>query len=136
MVNIFNFVQKKGCIFLTLWKKIGTKIVLVNVKNTLVRTTCWPVRNQFFHMSFFLTFRTLVSIAEKFFSNHYFDQNLIGAQSDQHVLKDLLAHKLPLLNRHLETIDIELSTVTLNWFLAVFFDAVPFLVSNTMISFV
>ncbi|XP_052092597.1 uncharacterized protein LOC127729029 isoform X4 [Mytilus californianus] len=72
-------------------------------------------------------FWTLVAVAEKFFSNHYFDQNLIGAQADQHVLKDLLAHRLPQLYRHLEAIDIELSTVTLNWFLAIFFDAVPFM---------
>ncbi|CAC5367348.1 TBC1D2B [Mytilus coruscus] len=73
-------------------------------------------------------FWTLVAVAEKFFSNHYFDQNLIGAQADQQVLKDLLAHRLPQLYRHLEAIDIELSTVTLNWFLAIFFDAVPFMV--------
>lgn len=109
---------------------MNTKIVLVNVKITLVRTTCLTSKEPIFPRVFFLTFRTLIAIAEKFFSNHYFDQNLIGAQSDQHVLKDLLAHKLPQLNRHLETIDIELSTVTLNWFLAIFFDAVPFMVSD------
>lgn len=110
--------------------------MLVNVKKHIGENYLLTSKEPIFPHVFFLTFRTLVAIAEKFFSNHYFDQNLIGAQSDQHVLKDLLAHKLPLLNRHLETIDIELSTVTLNWFLAVFFDAVPFLVSNTMISFV
>lgn len=71
-----------------------------------------------------------MAVAEKFFSNHYFDQNLIGAQADQQVLKDLLAHRLPQLYGHLEAIDIELSTVTLNWFLAIFFDAVPFMVSS------
>jgi hypothetical protein len=57
---------------------------------------------------------------------------LIGAQSDQQVLKDLLAEKLPKLSRHLESIDIEISTVTLNWFLAIFFDAVPFQVMNSI----
>ncbi|XP_019929607.3 uncharacterized protein [Magallana gigas] len=71
-------------------------------------------------------FWTLVAVTEKYFPCHYFDQNLIGAQSDQQVLKDLLAEKLPALSSHLESIDIEISTVTLNWFLAIFFDAVPF----------
>ncbi|XP_078325499.1 uncharacterized protein LOC111124243 isoform X7 [Crassostrea virginica] len=71
-------------------------------------------------------FWTLVAVTEKYFPCHYFDQNLIGAQSDQQVLKDLLAEKLPNLSRHLDSIDIEISTVTLNWFLAIFFDAVPF----------
>ncbi|XP_062582307.1 uncharacterized protein LOC134244056 isoform X1 [Saccostrea cucullata] len=71
-------------------------------------------------------FWTVVAVTEKYFPCHYFDQNLIGAQSDQQVLKDLLAEKLPKLSRHLESIDIEISTVTLNWFLAIFFDAVPF----------
>ncbi|XP_060065766.1 uncharacterized protein LOC132546088 [Ylistrum balloti] len=71
-------------------------------------------------------FWMLVAFTERFFQKHYFDHNLIGAQSDQHVFKDILAEKLPDLNRHLDNIDIEISTVTLNWFLAIFFDAVPF----------
>lgn len=73
--------------------------------------------------------RTLVAVAEAYFSPHYFDHSLIGAQADQQILKDMVREKLPALCKHLESIDIELSTVTLNWFLAVFFDAVPFQVS-------
>ena len=71
----------------------------------------------------------MVAVAESYFSPHYFDHSLIGAQSDQQVLKDMVKDKLPALYNHLEGIDIELSTITLNWFLAVFFDAVPFQVS-------
>lgn len=71
-------------------------------------------------------FWTLVALAECYFSPHYFDHCLIGAQADQQVLKDMVKDKLPALYQHLESIDIELSTITLNWFLAVFFDAVPF----------
>ena len=67
-----------------------------------------------------------MAIAELYFSPHYFDHSLIGAQSDQQVLKDMVNEKLPDLYNHLDSIDIELSTITLNWFLAVFFDAVPF----------
>ncbi|KAH7981738.1 hypothetical protein HPB52_000984 [Rhipicephalus sanguineus] len=51
---------------------------------------------------------------------------LVGAQADQEVLKTLLRDKLPRLHRHLAQLDIELCTVTLNWFLAIFFDSVPF----------
>jgi len=67
-----------------------------------------------------------VAITEKYFSSNYFDKTLTGARADQEVLKELMSRKLPDVFRHLETIDIELSTISLNWFLAMFFDAVPF----------
>uniref|UniRef100_T1J8X5 TBC1 domain family member 2B n=1 Tax=Strigamia maritima TaxID=126957 RepID=T1J8X5_STRMM len=72
------------------------------------------------------SFWFLVALTEEYFQAHYFDQALIGAQADQLVLKDLLREKLPKLSEHLEKHDIELCTVTLNWFLALFFDCVPF----------
>ena len=78
----------------------------------------------------------LVAIAERYFSPHYFDHSLIGAQSDQQVLKDMVQEKLPDLYNHLDSIDIELSTITLNWFLAIFFDAVPFQVSSGVIKLI
>ncbi|XP_067136521.1 TBC1 domain family member 2A-like isoform X1 [Centruroides vittatus] len=71
-------------------------------------------------------FWCLVAITEKFFPATYFDQSLIGAQADQEVLKDLIKEKLPNLYRHLSTLDIDLRTVTLNWFMSIFFDCVPF----------
>ncbi|XP_041370358.1 uncharacterized protein LOC121384163 isoform X2 [Gigantopelta aegis] len=71
-------------------------------------------------------FWTLVAVTERYFTPNYFDHNLVGAQADQHVLKDLIHTKLPRLWTHLEEIDIEVSTITLNWFLGIFFDAVPF----------
>ncbi|XP_064648922.1 uncharacterized protein LOC135501087 isoform X6 [Lineus longissimus] len=70
-------------------------------------------------------FWCLVAMTEKYFTPHYFDHNLIGAQADQEVLKELLKEKLPKLHQHLDDLDIEISTVTLNWFLAIFFDSVP-----------
>ena len=73
-----------------------------------------------------VSYRTLVAVSESYFSPHYFDHSLIGAQADQAILKDLVQDKLQSLSGHLEGLDIELSTVTLNWFLAIFFDAVPF----------
>lgn len=71
-------------------------------------------------------FWCLVAITERYFAPNYFDHSLVGAQADQEVLKDLLREKLPRLHHHLAQLDIELCTVTLNWFLAIFFDSVPF----------
>ena len=41
-------------------------------------------------------------------------------------MKELIGVKLPDVRRHLDGIDVELSTISINWFLAMFFDAVPF----------
>lgn len=71
-------------------------------------------------------FWCLVAITERYFASNYFDHSLVGAQADQEVLKSMLQETLPRLYRHLALLDIELCTVTLNWFLAIFFDSVPF----------
>ncbi|XP_064458637.1 TBC1 domain family member 2A-like [Ornithodoros turicata] len=71
-------------------------------------------------------FWCLVAITERYFASNYFDHSLVGAQADQEVLKNLLRETLPRLHHHLAHLDIELCTVTLNWFLAIFFDSVPF----------
>ena len=73
--------------------------------------------------------RALVAITEKYFSPNYFDHSLTGALADQEVMRDIMRDKLPQLYKHLSDLDIEISTVTLNWFLAIFFDCVPFEVS-------
>ncbi|XP_054706992.1 uncharacterized protein LOC129216802 [Uloborus diversus] len=70
-------------------------------------------------------FWCLVAIVERYFASCYFDQGLVGAQADQELLKELLREKLPAVSAHLAALDIELSTVTLNWFLSVFIDALP-----------
>ena len=67
-----------------------------------------------------------MAITEKYFSPNYFDKSLTGARADQEVMKELIDRKLPNVRRLLDNIDIELSTISLNWFLAMFFDAVPF----------
>jgi len=74
-----------------------------------------------------------VAITEKYFSPNYFDKSLTGARADQEVLKELIGRKLPSVHHHLDSIDVELSTITLNWFLAMFFDAVPFQVVGLVI---
>lgn len=83
-------------------------------------------------MCVFFNSRCLVAIVERYFPYSYFDQNLIGAQADQELLKELLRSKLPKISSHLAALDIELSTVTLNWFLSLFIDAVPIEVSTLL----
>ena len=73
-------------------------------------------------------YRGLVAITERYFALNYFDHNLSGAQADQDVLKDLMREKLPRLHRHFAHLNVDILSITLNWFLALFFDAVPFLV--------
>uniref|UniRef100_A0A915EQN0 TBC1 domain family member 2B n=1 Tax=Ditylenchus dipsaci TaxID=166011 RepID=A0A915EQN0_9BILA len=63
----------------------------------------------------------LVAITERYFCPSYFDQSLTGAQADQEVLKEIVEQKFPKLSQHLEECDIDLTTITLNWFLALFF---------------
>ncbi|KAI6226948.1 Rab-GAP TBC domain-containing protein [Aphelenchoides besseyi] len=72
------------------------------------------------------TFWFLVGLTERYFDPSYYDENLTGAQADQEVLKEIVEMKYPKLAKHLEECDIDLTTVTLNWFIALFFDAVPF----------
>lgn len=71
-------------------------------------------------------FWCLVAISEKFFLAHYFDSGLVGAQTDQLCLKHLIELKIPELYYHLKKLDIDISTITLNWFMALFIDALPF----------
>ncbi|CAF1007561.1 unnamed protein product [Brachionus calyciflorus] len=71
-------------------------------------------------------FWCLVVITEKLFLPHYFDSGLVGAQADQQCLKNLIELKLPDLHDHLESLELDLSSITLNWFLAIFIDALPF----------
>ncbi|TPP58471.1 hypothetical protein FGIG_03311 [Fasciola gigantica] len=71
-------------------------------------------------------FWCLTAILEKYLPEKYFNCGLINAQVDQLVLKDLLASKLPKLSEHIRNMEIDISAITLNWFLAVFYDSVPF----------
>ncbi|KAK3713422.1 hypothetical protein QZH41_002908 [Actinostola sp. cb2023] len=44
----------------------------------------------------------------------------------QEVLKDLIAEVMPALNAHFKYYGVDISTVTFNWFITVYLDAVPF----------
>nr|CAH8822277.1 unnamed protein product [Trichobilharzia regenti] len=71
-------------------------------------------------------FWCLIAILERFLPENYFNSGLIDAQVDQLVLKEIVNEKLPRLSNHLKRMGIDISAVTLNWFLAVFYDSVPF----------
>ncbi|KAK2189129.1 hypothetical protein NP493_115g14010 [Ridgeia piscesae] len=79
------------------------------------------------------SFWALVAITERYFAANYFDENLSGAQADQLVLKDLVKEKLPHLHRHFCHHDVDISSVTLNWFLTLFINAVPFMCGDDAI---
>jgi len=70
-------------------------------------------------------FWLLISITECHLTNYY-DAGLIGAQVDQYVLKELIEQKAPDIHQHFETNEVEITSLTLNWFMAIFIDSVPF----------
>ncbi|XP_030853735.1 TBC1 domain family member 2B-like isoform X2 [Strongylocentrotus purpuratus] len=75
-------------------------------------------------------FWCLVAVVEYYFPHNYFDASLIGAQADQYVLKEILQCRLPRLHAHLDDVGVEMCSFTLNWFLAIYFEVVPF---NTLL---
>ncbi|GFS01541.1 TBC1 domain family member 2B [Elysia marginata] len=69
-------------------------------------------------------FWCLVAIVDQLMPADYYTATLAGAQSDQRVLKDLVAEKCPRLHAHLELHEVDLSLFTFNWFLTVFVDGI------------
>ena len=70
-------------------------------------------------------FWLLVAITE-YHLNNYYDSGLIGAQVDQFVLKDLIQQKAPEIDEHFQANQVDITSLTLNWFMAIFIDSVPF----------
>lgn len=52
----------------------------------------------------------------------FFFQSL---QADQCVLKDLMSEKLPRLTAHLEALKVDVSLITIEWFLVLFVESLP-----------
>ena len=65
-------------------------------------------------------FWMMVAIVEDFLPPSYYSPSLIGVQADQLVLRGLIASHLPALDTLLQEHDIELSLITLNWFLTLY----------------
>uniref|UniRef100_A0A915KS71 Rab-GAP TBC domain-containing protein n=1 Tax=Romanomermis culicivorax TaxID=13658 RepID=A0A915KS71_ROMCU len=66
------------------------------------------------------TFWLMITIIEDILPASYFTQSLIGVQADQKVFRQLLSDFLPGIDRLLKEHDIELSLISLNWFLTLF----------------
>ena len=65
-------------------------------------------------------FWMMAAVVEELLPASYFSPSLLGAQADQLVLRGLIASTLPALDSTLSEHDIELSLITLNWFLTMY----------------
>lgn len=65
-------------------------------------------------------FWMMSAIIEDLVPASYFNTTLIGVQTDQRVLRHLIVQYLPQLDKLLQEHDIELSLITLHWFLTAF----------------
>ena len=66
------------------------------------------------------TFWMVCAIIEDIVPASYYTQTLLGVQADQKVLRHLVMNYLPEIDVHLKEHDIELSLITLHWFLTLF----------------
>lgn len=65
-------------------------------------------------------FWMMCAIIEDLLPASYFSTTLLGVQTDQRVLRHLIVQYLPRLDKLLQEHDIELSLITLHWFLTAF----------------
>lgn len=64
-----------------------------------------------------MTFWIMVAIIEDLLPSSYFSSTLIGVQVDQRVLRQLIANYMPAVDDVMKEHDIEISLITLHWFL-------------------
>jgi hypothetical protein len=69
-------------------------------------------------------FWALATICEQIFPGYY-TTSMYGALLDQTIFEDLAKKDLPDLMRRLSSRDIQISTLTLPWFLSLFINAMP-----------
>lgn len=67
-------------------------------------------------------FWVLTSIVEHILPPGYYDHSLMSSRADQQVLRQYVSTVLPKLSVHLDSLSIELETMTFQWFLSVFTD--------------
>jgi len=70
-------------------------------------------------------FWLMVYIIDVVMPPQYYTKQLLGAQVDQAVFKELVSEKLPTLAEHLEIHGVDPSLFSLNWFLCLFVDTLP-----------
>ena len=67
-------------------------------------------------------FWVLASIVENILPQGYYDHSLQSSRADQQVLRQYVSTVLPKLSAHLDSLGVELETMTFQWFLSVFTD--------------
>jgi len=70
-------------------------------------------------------FWALVYIVEVVMPQNYYSKQMVGAQVDQAVFKELVCEKLPNLSAHLDAHGVDPALFSLNWFLCLFVDTLP-----------
>ncbi|KTG44405.1 hypothetical protein cypCar_00026992, partial [Cyprinus carpio] len=70
-------------------------------------------------------FWCLVVVVDYIMPHNYYTNDLVGCQADQRVLKDLMSEKLPRLTAHLEALKVDVSLITVEWFLVLFIESLP-----------
>ncbi|XP_023328213.1 TBC1 domain family member 2B-like [Eurytemora carolleeae] len=70
-------------------------------------------------------FWCLVYIVEQLMPPQFYCKQLVGAQVDQAVFKELVCEKLPDLAIHLEAHGVDPALFSINWFLCLFVDSLP-----------
>ncbi|XP_065183690.1 small G protein signaling modulator 3-like isoform X2 [Sycon ciliatum] len=72
------------------------------------------------------TFWMMVKLIEDILPPEYYGVTLIGAQTDQRVLRQLVKTHLPPVDKVLEENNLELSMITMHWYITVFASVLPF----------
>ena len=62
---------------------------------------------------------------EEILPTDYYTQGMIGVRTDERVLKELLAQKLPKISQHLEKNEIVLSGFVTAWFMSLYINILP-----------
>eukprot|EP01121_Diplochlamys_sp_Union-15-3_P012997 TRINITY_DN3967_c0_g2_i1.p1 TRINITY_DN3967_c0_g2~~TRINITY_DN3967_c0_g2_i1.p1 ORF type:complete len:313 (+),score=25.66 TRINITY_DN3967_c0_g2_i1:182-1120(+) len=66
------------------------------------------------------------SVIEDILPEEYYTPSMLGVETDTMVLKSLLLQKLPKVHNHLHKFGIDMRSVTLQWFLSLFVNYLPF----------
>lgn len=72
------------------------------------------------------SFWLMATIVEDLLPASYYSSTLLGVQADQRVMQTLIANYLTVVDETLKCHDIELSLITLHWFLTIFANVVHF----------
>lgn len=111
--------------------------VLESLKNVLLafsakNTAIGYCQSMNFVTAAFLLYNTeeqafwmLCSLIEDLLPAGYYTETMTGLRVDLRVLDSLVAQYLPDLHKHLADLDIDLSPITMNWFLCLFVNTLP-----------